>query len=237
MHTNDELKAKNVRASKMLVWLGVGSIAMFFGAFTSAYVVLQADHFWVLHDLPSMFGISAAIIAFSSVSMWMATRCISQGNASGLTRWLGVTLILGLGFTAAQYSGWQQLNEGGKFFVGHISDLTGEYGKDYLILMKGEPLLHHDGSYFRPDDIGYEKPLDEKINSTFNVSSSFLFILSGLHVAHLIGGLIYLIVLLFKANRGQYSAQNHLGVDLGAIYWHFLGILWIYLFVFLTFIR
>lgn len=237
MYTNEELKAKNTRAKKMLVWLGVGSIAMFFGAFTSAYIVLQADHFWVLHDLPSMFGISTIIIAISSLSMWMATRCIKQGNTAGLTRWLGITLLLGLAFTAAQYSGWKQLNQGGKFFVGHISSLQGEYGKDYVILMKGEPLLFHDGNYYRPDDIGYEKPLDDKINSTFNVSSSFLFILSGLHVAHLIGGLLYLVVLLFKANSGRFTAQDHLGVDMGAIYWHFLDILWIYLFLFLTFIR
>jgi cytochrome c oxidase subunit 3 len=237
MHTTEELKAKNVRASKMMVWLGVGSIAMFFGAFTSAYVVLQADHFWVLHDLPVMFGISTIVIALSSLTLWMATRCIRQGNADGLKRWLGITLLLGIAFTATQYLGWQQLNAEGKFFVGHISDLTGEYGKDYLILMKGEPLLFHDGSYYRPDDIGYEKPFDEKINSTFNVSSSFLFVLSGLHIAHLVGGLLWLVVLFFKAAKGQYSAEDHLGVDLGAIYWHFLDFLWIYLFLFLTFIR
>lgn len=237
MDTNEDLKAKGDRARRMLVWLGVGSIAMFFGAFTSAYIVLQADHFWVVHDLPVMFGISTIIIALSSLTMWMATRCIKQGNAPGLTRWLGVTLLLGIAFTATQYSGWNELNEGGKFFVGHISNLKGEYGKDYLILMKGEPLLFRDGNFYRPDDIGYEKPLDEKINSTFNVSSSFLFILSGLHVAHLAGGLIYLLVLLYRANAGRYSAQDHLGVDLGAIYWHFLDFLWIYLFLFLTFIR
>ncbi|MCF8256101.1 MAG: cytochrome c oxidase subunit 3 [Flavobacteriales bacterium] len=237
MHTNEELKAKNVRAQKMLVWLGVGSIAMFFGAFTSAYMVLQADHFWVLHDLPTMFGVSTIVIAFSSLSMWMATRCIKQGNTAGLKRWLSVTLLLGLAFTATQYKGWEELNEGGKFVVGHINDLTGQYGKDYLILMKGQPMLFHDGHYFRPDDIGYEKPMDDRINGTFNVSSSFLFILSGLHIAHLAGGLIYLIVLLFNAKRGRYSATAHLGVDLGAIYWHFLDILWIYLFLFLTFIR
>jgi len=237
MDTIEELKAKSERSKKMLVWLGVISIAMFFGAFTSAYIVLQADHYWVVHDLPVMFGVSTVVIAMSSATLWVAGRCIAKGNVAGLQRWLSVTLFLGLGFAFTQYMGWNQLNNEGKFFVGHISDLQGEYGKDYLILSKGQPLLMFEGSLYRPDDIGYEAPLDERINNTFNVSASFLFVLSGLHLAHMLGGLIWLVVLVVNAGRGRYTAADHLGVGLGAVYWHFLGILWLYLFLFLSFIR
>lgn len=232
----EDLK-KTERSKRMLVWLGVGSIAMFFGAFTSAYIVLQADHFWVMDKLPDMFAISTAIIAVSSLSMWAASRSINKGDVRGLKLWLAVTFGLGLAFTATQYAGWKQLHGEGKFFVGHISDLKGEYGKDYVVLMRGEPMLYHEGSYFRPDDIGYENPMDEKLNSTFNVSSSFLFLLSGLHVLHLLGGLVYMLVLLWGAFSGRYSAENHLSIQLGGIYWHFLDFLWVYLFLFLTIIR
>lgn len=237
MDINDEGRTRSDRSKKMLVWLGVLSIAMFFGAFTSAYIVLQADHYWVVHDLPVMFSVSTAVIAISSATLWVASRCIAKGNVAGLQRWLAVTLMLGLAFAFTQYLGWNQLNSEGKFFVGHISDLQGEYGKDYLILSRGQPLLMHEGSLFRPDDIGYETPLDEKINGTFNVSSSFLFVLSGLHLAHMVGGLLWLLILVFNAGRGRYTATQHLGVSLGEVYWHFLGILWLYLFLFLTFIR
>jgi cytochrome c oxidase subunit III len=237
MMLDREYQVKADRSKKMLVWLGVGSIAMFFGAFTSAYIVLQADHFWVMDTLPSMFGISTAIILASSATMYMASKSIKKGEVKGLTLWLAFTLVLGLGFTATQYAGWKQLHSQGKFFVGHISDLKGEYGKDHIIMMQGEPMLYSQGNYYRPDDIAYEKPMNEKLNSTFNVSSSFLFILSGLHIAHLAGGLIYLVVLIYGASAGRYSAENHLGVSLGSIYWHFLDFLWVYLFLFLTFIR
>jgi len=237
MQTESEYAAKALRSRKMLVWLGVGSIAMFFGAFTSAYIVLQADHFWVMDTLPSMFAISTGIMVVSSVTMWLASRSIKQGNIQGLKLWLALTFALGLGFTATQYAGWQQLHAQGKFFVGHISDIKGEYGKDYTIMMQGQPMLYAEGNYYRPNDIAYENPMNEKLNSTFNVSSSFLFILSGLHIAHLLGGLLYLIVLLVKTFSGKYSAADHVGIDLGSIYWHFLDFLWVYLFLFLTFIR
>lgn len=234
---NSGTEKRTDRAKKMLVWLGVASIAMFFAAFTSAYIVLQADHFWVKDKLPQMFAISTGIILLSSLTIYMAKRAISAGNTGKLRSWLLVTLVLGMAFTATQYMGWKDLSDQGRFFVGNLSHLEGVYGEDYIIMMAGEPLLYEDGNYYRPSDIAYEEPINERVNETFNISASFLYILSGLHVAHLLGGLIWLAVLFFKARAGRYSAQEHLQVDLGSIYWHFLDILWIYLYLFLLFIR
>lgn len=70
-----------------------------------------------------------------------------------------------------------------------------------------------------------------------NASGSFLYVLTGLHLLHLFGGLICLIFVLTKTLLGRYSADNMLGIKLCAIYWHFLDGLWIYLFLFLFFIR
>ncbi|PJB14707.1 MAG: cytochrome oxidase subunit III, partial [Flavobacteriales bacterium CG_4_9_14_3_um_filter_32_8] len=66
--------------------------------------------------------------------------------------------------------------------------------------------------------------------------SSYLYLLTVLHVAHLIGGLISLLVVLVKTIKGKYSSTNFLGVQVSITYWHFLGGLWIYLFLFLKFI-
>ncbi len=65
-----------------------------------------------------------------------------------------------------------------------------------------------------------------------NASGSFLYIISWVHIAHLIGGIISLVVVLFNAFREQYNSKNLLGLQLCSIYWHFLGALWIYLYVF-----
>lgn len=70
-----------------------------------------------------------------------------------------------------------------------------------------------------------------------NASGSFLYVLTGLHLAHLFGGLISLFVTFINSVRGKYSAENTLGLELCSIYWHFLDILWVYLFLFLYYIR
>ncbi|MBL4593685.1 MAG: cytochrome c oxidase subunit 3 [Flavobacteriales bacterium] len=66
--------------------------------------------------------------------------------------------------------------------------------------------------------------------------SSFLYLLTALHLAHLAGGLISLIVVLVKTLKEKYSIDNVLGMQVSITYWHFLGGLWVYLFFFLKFI-
>lgn len=66
-----------------------------------------------------------------------------------------------------------------------------------------------------------------------NASGSFLYIIALAHLAHMVGGLIALMVSLTKSMLKKYSSADFLGIELTAIYWHFLDILWVYLFLFL----
>lgn len=70
-----------------------------------------------------------------------------------------------------------------------------------------------------------------------NASGSFLYLIAVVHLLHLFGGLIALLITLTKSLKKRYSAQDYLGIELSAIYWHFLDALWIYLFLFLYFFR
>ncbi|HAQ71417.1 cytochrome c oxidase subunit 3 [Salibacteraceae bacterium] len=70
-----------------------------------------------------------------------------------------------------------------------------------------------------------------------NASGSFLYVLTGLHLAHLAGGLFALIFTSVKSILKKYSAEDHVGIGVAATYWHFLDILWVYLLLFLVFIR
>ncbi len=70
-----------------------------------------------------------------------------------------------------------------------------------------------------------------------NASGSFLIVIAFLHLLHMIGGLIALTVSLTKSLLKKYSSSDSLGIELTAIYWHFLDILWVYLFLFLYFYR
>jgi cytochrome c oxidase subunit 3 len=69
-----------------------------------------------------------------------------------------------------------------------------------------------------------------------NVTTSFLYVLVLVHLAHLVAGLIVLLVVITNFNRGKY-ATNPLGFSLAHTFWHFLGFLWVYLFLFLYFLR
>ncbi|MBL4578409.1 MAG: cytochrome c oxidase subunit 3 [Flavobacteriales bacterium] len=68
---------------------------------------------------------------------------------------------------------------------------------------------------------------------TSNASWSFLYVVVGVHLGHLIGGLVVLMITLANAFKQRYNSNDSLGLQLTSIYWHFLDVLWIYLFLFL----
>jgi cytochrome c oxidase subunit 3 len=74
-------------------------------------------------------------------------------------------------------------------------------------------------------------------NQTALASGSFIYLLTGLHLVHMAGGIIGLLITFTKGALGYYSSSNVHGVRLCSIYWHFLDGLWIYLFLFLTFFK
>ncbi len=65
-----------------------------------------------------------------------------------------------------------------------------------------------------------------------NISSSLFDVVAVAHVVHVIVGLIVVLVLLFNTIKKKYTAVNMLGIKLGEIFWHFLGGLWVLLFLF-----
>ena len=69
------------------------------------------------------------------------------------------------------------------------------------------------------------------------VSTSFIIGITFMHVLHLLAGIIVLLVLLVKQIQKKYTSNDCLGFELGAIFWHFVDILWIYLFLFFYFIK
>jgi len=66
------------------------------------------------------------------------------------------------------------------------------------------------------------------------ITTSFIYVLTFLHVVHLFAGIIVLLVLIYNTNRDKYLV-NKLGFNLGVTFWHFLDILWLYLFLFFYF--
>jgi len=70
-----------------------------------------------------------------------------------------------------------------------------------------------------------------------SITISFLYVIVVAHLAHLAGGLISLLIIIYNHFKQKYNSSQFLGIELGAMYWHFLDFLWIYLFLFLYFFK
>jgi len=118
---------------------------------------------------------------------------------------------------------------------GHFM-MKGKYGKDFSVYLKGKQLNYKDGAFWINGRILSESA-QLQARETSDNASAFLYVISFAHLLHVLGALIYLMVMVKRSITGSYSAENNLSLRLGAMFWHFLGILWVYLFLFFNFIH
>jgi len=84
---------------------------------------------------------------------------------------------------------------------------------------------------------GWVQLVSSKIYFVGNPSESFVYVLSGLHGLHLVSGVIFLAVVWRKSALGKLVSGNLAQFEMCMTYWHFLGGLWLYLFLFLSLYR
>ncbi|MGB2760163.1 MULTISPECIES: cytochrome c oxidase subunit 3 [Maribacter] len=183
---------KNARAKKMMLWFGIVSLLMGFAGWTSAYIVSSSREDWSSDILlPNSFLYSTLAIIVSSFCYMLAKNAIKNGENAKGTKWLWITLGLGVLFVVLQFSGFSQMVADGYYFTGPTS----------------------------------------------SIKVSYIFLIAMVHVVHVVAGMISLLVVLYNQNKGKYSTENYLGVTLGATFWHFLDLLWIYLVLFMFFVK
>ncbi|MDA9551330.1 cytochrome c oxidase subunit 3 [Flavobacteriaceae bacterium] len=86
--------------------------------------------------------------------------------------------------------------------------------------------------------IGFQQIIDLGFNftgPTSNITMSYIYIIAAVHILHVIVGLICLMVVIYNHFKQKYNTENLLGFELAANFWHFVDILWLYLFLFLVF--
>jgi cytochrome c oxidase subunit III len=71
---------------------------------------------------------------------------------------------------------------------------------------------------------------------TSTISATFIYMLAFLHMVHLFAGIISLLIIIYNHFKQKYNAAQTIGIELGAMFWHFLDLLWIFLFLFLYFV-
>ena len=85
---------------------------------------------------------------------------------------------------------------------------------------------------------GFNQIIDSGYNftgPTSNITMSYIYIIAVVHILHVLAGIVCLIVVIVNQLNKKYSAEDRLGFDLASSFWHFVDILWIYLFFFLYF--
>lgn len=80
--------------------------------------------------------------------------------------------------------------------------------------------------------VGFSQLWEQKITFQDSVAGSFFYIITGVHAFHVIGGVVALIVLLLRAYNTKMKFYSTSPVETAGLYWHFVDLLWIYLFVF-----
>ena len=80
---------------------------------------------------------------------------------------------------------------------------------------------------------GWAQLVDQGAYFVGNPAGSFIYVFTGLHIVHLIGGIVFLGIVLVSAFRYQIHSKRLARIEICTTYWHFLGGLWLYLYIFL----
>jgi cytochrome c oxidase subunit 3 len=112
----------------------------------------------------------------------------------------------------------------------------GTYGKDFTIYYSGKALdyqnrqLMYKGTPLKPH-------MQLSAMQAADSASAFLYLITFVHLLHVLIALLYLMKVAIASFSGKFNSQNTLSLRLSSIFWHFLGLLWLYLLVFLIFIH
>ena len=100
----------NFNRYRIGMWVGLASVAMMFTSLSSAYIVRSASsNDWTALPMPGILLASTALILGSSATLEIARRKLKAALSEPYTKWLFVTVVLGLGFLVAQIFAWRQL--------------------------------------------------------------------------------------------------------------------------------
>ena len=204
-HFSDERQQKN--AASLGMWIFLATEVMFFGGMFCAYLVYRHWYFGdfsaasqTIAILPG--AINTAILICSSLTVVLAVRAAQLNRRSQLVFWLLSTIVLGLVFLGIK--GYEYHD---KFVEHHVPGLNFSFV---------EALPGHVGAMANPHHA--------------EIFFSLYFALTGMHALHMIIGVGLFSFLAFEAWRGRYTSNYYTPVENSGLYWHFVDIIWIYLF-------
>lgn len=224
-HGEHEPTTTGLNHRKMLMWAFLGSDCMFFGSLIATYLVYKNRS--MAGPLPEdVFSIpvttvSTFVLLMSSMSMVLAYAALTRNNMTTFRIWLASTAIMGMTFIAFQ------VYEFRTFVNYEMVVKCSDVGVVELTPVK-QQLAEKCGT---PDE--HDGKVEEVVGLTprTNLFGTTFFTLTGFHGAHVTLGIVWLLSLLFLSfKKGQVTPERNLDVDLAALYWHFVDVVWIVIF-------
>ncbi len=211
-HQFDTLEQQR-ESSTLGMWLFLVTEIMFFGGLFLAYVIYRSRYpeaFLLGSNTLNVLlgGINTAVLIGSSLTMALAIWAAQVNWRKGIVIFLLATI--GLGSTFLVIKGFEYHD---KFVEHHVPGPTFHFVEE-------NPSPHI-------QQIAARDPLLGRHASIF---FSLYFIMTGLHATHMIIGIGVLIVLVILSWKGKYNADYHNPLEMTGLYWHFVDIVWIFLF-------
>lgn len=171
--------------------------------------------YFAMISMVMMFaGLTSAVIVSSSRRDWLQDFTLPSAF------WWSTLVIIISSFTF--HFAWKGIQKSNRGITTQLLLLTLALALAFVLLQfQGFNQIIANGFYFTGS------------NST--ITTSFIYMIVLLHLLHLAGGMIAILIIIYNHFKQKYNATQHIGIELGSIFWHFLGILWILLFLFLYF--
>jgi cytochrome c oxidase subunit III len=195
-------------ASSLGMWIFLGTEVMFFGGLFCAYLIYRH---WYFGDFGAasksidarLGGTNTAVLICSSLTVVLAIWAAQTSRRALMLAMLVATMLFGLAFL-----GIKGIEYHDKFVEHHVPGPAFSF--------EHVPIPGH------PDQ--YANPLHAEI------FFALYFIMTGLHALHMVVGIGIFSWLLWAAWKGRFTPEYHTPLEIGGLYWHFVDIVWIYLF-------
>jgi cytochrome c oxidase subunit 3 len=201
------------------MWLFLLTEVMFFGGLFTAYLILRNWYYPAFvqgsHQLNIGWGTAnTAVLITSSFTMAMGVWNAEMKRKTGLVLCLVLTFILGLAFLGIKTIEYTE-----KWDKHHIPGIR--FSDQTFLNPSSDPEVYKEY---------HDKPLQPDMASKAELYFFLYFAMTGMHALHMIIGIAILGYMIFRARAGAYTTGHVTFVENFGLYWHFVDIIWIFLF-------
>jgi cytochrome c oxidase subunit 3 len=206
-------------ATNFAMWLFLLTEIMFFGGLFCAYLIFRNWYYPAFvaasHQLNVGWGTAnTAVLITSSFTMAMGVWCAEMRKKSGLVLSLVLTFVLGLVFLGIKTIEYHE-----KWEKHHIPGL--HYSMQNFTNPQSDPDTYNEY---------HDKPMALDMARHTELYFFLYFAMTGMHAVHMIIGIAILGFMIFRARAGAYTTGHVTFVENFGLYWHFVDIIWIFLF-------